>query len=161
MCALHNLVLNDLKDNEFTAGYMRRVVLTLVCLLFLMPSVAANYSSNQSLQNGKVWIDCENSWIEIIDENNNTIVNSSNYLGDIESGNYTVNSPNISDCQTILPISQDFPNDRPIPGASFESIDVVTCPQTGVSIACEGVLLAGDLSNDTSDIFAIMYLQPI
>ena len=155
MCALHNLVLNDLKDNEFTAGYMRRVVLTLVCLLFLTPSVAANYSSNQSLQNGKVWIDCENSWIEIIDENNNTIVNSSNYLGDIESGNYTVNSPNISDCQTILPISQDFPNDRPVPGASFDSIDVDTCPQTGVSIACEGVLLAGDLGNDTSDIFAI------
>ena len=102
-----------------------------------------------------MWIDCENSWIEIIDENNNTIVNSSEYLGDIESGNYTVNNPNVSDCQTILPISQDFPNDRPVPGTSFESIHVDTCPQTGVSIACEGILLAGDLSNDTSDIFAI------
>ena len=120
-----------------------------------MPSVAANYSSNQSLQNGKVWIDCENSWIEIIDENNNTILNSSNYLGDIESGNYTVNSPNIADCQTILPTSQDFPNIRPVPGDLFESIDIDTCPQTGVSIACEGILLSGDLSNDTSDIFAI------
>lgn len=147
--------MNDLKADEFTAPSMGRPIVCLITVLMVLPLASASYSNTQITEDGTAWFDCDGSWASIHDSEGIELVNDSDFTISLDSENHTIYVDDMTKCQGVIPLTEELPNSRPIPGEEFFTIGSDVCPQDGYYMGCEGEYTSGDLIDDPKDIFAI------
>ena len=147
--------MNDLKEYERTAPIMGKRVLCLVAILMLLPMTSSAHSETIMATDGVAWVDCEDSWASIQDQQGNDVANGSDFTANLQAGNHTIFVDNTSKCQSVIPVTDDLPNLRPAPTDNFEAIDTMTCSQPHLDSDCQGTYISGDLIDDDFDIFTI------
>ena len=149
-------VLNDLKEDELTARYMGKPVWWIAGIILIMPLATAGDTFVQETTEGQVWVNCEDSWSSVFDEQGSIIENDSDYQTQLSSGNHTFHFGDINSCQWVIPVNEELPNNRPAPSQEFTSLNSTICSQMDLKNSnCQGILVSGDLTNDAADIFAI------
>ena len=149
-------VLNHLKSNECTELFMGRWLALVLLSLFLLPiSSAGVYNTQIEAVDGLIWFDCEDSNAILSDSTGHELFNASDFNSEIEAGNYTLTIQEIDECQGVVPLTEELPELRPVPGIATESIDIEACIITGFSLGCNGTYISGDLVNDSADVFVI------
>jgi len=127
-----------------------------ICLaILIIPLTSATPATiDFQAEEGIIWFDCENTYVELQDSMNLSLNNSSDIYRHIDDGNYTLNFEDMDNCQGVVPLTSELPNLRPSPSSSFDSTDIVACNLSGATHNCEGVYVSGDLLDDPADVFA-------
>ncbi len=125
---------------------MRVEIPLLLVILLLSNFVSA--SSVFTVEEGELWVDCNNCSIEI-SKNDAILANGSNYALDVDQGQIELESYGGEDYILVLPDEENWPNQRPSPMQQSDHLNIPTqilCP-------CElGLSLEGRITSDQPDI---------
>ena len=128
---------------------MRVEIPLLLVILLLSNFVSA--SSVFTVEEGELWVDCNNCSIEI-SKNDAILANGSNYALDVDQGQIELESYGGEDYILVLPDEENWPNQRPSPMQQSDHLNIPTqilCP-------CElGLSLEGRITSDQPDIIHI------
>ncbi|MDP6870331.1 MAG: hypothetical protein QGI21_06130 [Candidatus Poseidoniaceae archaeon] len=125
-------------------------VAILACLLLPLGSA---YTTEVNVVSGTAWIDCEEGWVAL-SENETEIINGSDYTVDLSESEITVELSSDAECQVVIPTDPEMPNLRPSPQDQFETKEITLCSQNGYTdYYCQGTYNSGNLTNDSADVF--------
>ncbi|DAC14686.1 MAG TPA: hypothetical protein D7H86_02505 [Candidatus Poseidoniales archaeon] len=128
---------------------MRVEIPLLLVILLLSNFVSA--SNVFTVEEGELWVDCNNCSIEI-SKNDAILANGSNYALDVDQGQIELESYGGEDYILVLPDEENWPNQRPSPMQQSDHLNIPTqilCP-------CElGLSLEGRITSDQPDIIHI------
>ena len=107
---------------------MRVEIPLLLVILLLSNFVSA--SSVFTVEEGELWVDCNNCSIEI-SKNDAILANGSNYALDVDQGQIELESYGGEDYILVLPDEENWPNQRPSPMQQSDHLNIPTqilCP---------------------------------
>ena len=144
-----------MKSNERSPVIMGNKVIVVFLAILIIPLTSASPTTiDFEAEEGILWFDCENSYVELQDSMNLSLNNSTDIYRQIDAGNYTLKFENMNKCQGVVPVTSELPNLRPSPSSAFNTTEISACNLSGATHNCEGVYIAGNLLDDTADVFA-------
>ncbi|MGB1819169.1 MAG: hypothetical protein ACPHK2_06065, partial [Candidatus Poseidoniaceae archaeon] len=120
-------------------------------MVILLTSNIVSASSVFTVEEGEMWVDCNDCIVEI-SKDDTILANGSNYALDVDQGQIELKSYGEEDYILVLPGEEDWPNQRPSPMEDSDHLNIPTqhlCP-------CElGMSLEGRVTSDQPDIIHI------
>ena len=120
-------------------------------MVILLTSNIVSASSVFTVEEGEMWVDCNDCIVEI-SKDDTILANGSNYALNVDQGQIELKSYGEEDYILVLPSEEDWPNQRPSPMQDSDHLNIPTqhlCP-------CElGISLEGRVTSDQPDIIHI------